>query len=58
MAPTLLVPTESDAGLEEAHVDALIGWVQAGSCRPVRAEHGYTATGMEGFWPIFFLRWF
>ncbi len=29
-APTLLVPTESDRGLEEAHVDALIGWVEAG----------------------------
>ena len=26
-APTLLVPTESDRGLEEAHVDALLAWV-------------------------------
>jgi hypothetical protein len=29
-APTLLVPTESSRGLEEAHVDALIGWVESG----------------------------
>ena len=31
--PTLLVPTESDRGLEEAHVDALVAWVEQG-CRP------------------------
>ena len=29
-APTLLVPTESDRGLEEAHVDALVAWVESG----------------------------
>ena len=29
-APTLLVPTEPDRGLEEAHVDALLDWVTAG----------------------------
>ena len=29
-APTLLVPTEPDRGLEEAHVDALLDWVKAG----------------------------
>jgi hypothetical protein len=29
-APTLLVQTESDRGLEEAHVDALIAWARAG----------------------------
>ena len=29
-APTLLVPTESDRGLEEAHVDVLVNWVQRG----------------------------
>jgi Swiss Army Knife RNA repair-like protein len=29
-APTLLVPTESDRGLEEAHVDALFAWVEGG----------------------------
>jgi hypothetical protein len=29
-APTLLVPTESDRGLEEAHVDALVDWVERG----------------------------
>lgn len=29
-APTLLVQTESDRGLEEAHTEALIAWVQAG----------------------------
>jgi hypothetical protein len=29
-APTLLVPTESDKGLEEAHVDALVDWVERG----------------------------
>jgi hypothetical protein len=29
-APTLLVPTESSRGLEEGHVDALLGWVRAG----------------------------
>lgn len=29
-APTLLVPTESARGLEEAHVGALIDWVEAG----------------------------
>ncbi len=29
-APTLLVPTEPDRGLEEAHVDALVSWVRAG----------------------------
>jgi hypothetical protein len=34
-APTLLVPTEPDQGLEESHVDALLGWVRA----------GYTARG-------------
>jgi hypothetical protein len=28
--PTLLVPTESDRGLEEAHVDALLDWVEKG----------------------------
>ncbi len=28
--PTLLVPTESDQGLTEAHVDALLDWVSAG----------------------------
>jgi hypothetical protein len=26
-APTLLVPTESERGLEEAHVDTLLAWV-------------------------------
>jgi hypothetical protein len=26
-APTLLVPTESDRGLEEGHVEALLAWV-------------------------------
>jgi hypothetical protein len=29
-APTLLVPTESDRGLEVTHVDALIEWVESG----------------------------
>ena len=29
-APTLLVPTESDAGLLEAHVEALEAWVRDG----------------------------
>jgi hypothetical protein len=29
-APTLLVPTESDRGLEEAHVGALVDWVESG----------------------------
>jgi hypothetical protein len=29
-APTLLVPTESDRGLEEGHVEALLAWVDAG----------------------------
>jgi hypothetical protein len=29
-APTLLVPTESDVGLTEAHVDALEAWVRDG----------------------------
>jgi len=33
-APTLLVPTEPDHGLEEAHVAALEGWAQEGF--PVR----------------------
>ena len=34
-APTLLVPVESHVGLEEAHVDALLDWV----------ERGYTVRG-------------
>jgi hypothetical protein len=29
-APTLLVPTDSARGLEEAHVEALISWVESG----------------------------
>jgi hypothetical protein len=29
-APTLLVPTDSDRGLEEAHVDALTAWARDG----------------------------
>lgn len=29
-APTLLVPTEPQSGLTEAHVETLIGWVDAG----------------------------
>lgn len=29
-APTLLVPTESDRGLEEVHVDVLVDWVERG----------------------------
>jgi hypothetical protein len=29
-APTLLVPTESARGLEEAHVDALLAWQRDG----------------------------
>jgi hypothetical protein len=29
-APTLLVPTEPESGLQDEHVDALLGWVQAG----------------------------
>ena len=29
-APTLLVPTESDKGLEEGHVEALVAWVEGG----------------------------
>jgi hypothetical protein len=29
-APTLLVPTESDRGIEPAHVEALLQWVDAG----------------------------
>jgi hypothetical protein len=29
-APTLLVPTESDTGLTEAHADALLSWARAG----------------------------
>jgi hypothetical protein len=29
-APTLLVPTESDKGLEEGHVEALLKWAEAG----------------------------
>ncbi len=28
--PTLLAPTDSDIGIEEAHVEALIGWAQSG----------------------------
>ncbi len=42
--PTLLVPTETHLGLEEAHVEAL---------RPVGPVS--TLTPMHGFWPIFFL---
>ena len=29
-APTLLVPVESDRGLEEAHTEALIAWAKSG----------------------------
>ena len=29
-APTMLVPTHSDLGLEQAHVDTLIAWVEQG----------------------------
>lgn len=29
-APTLLVPTESDRGLEEGHVEALLSWARDG----------------------------
>lgn len=29
-APTLLVPTESDRGLEEGHVEGLLDWAEAG----------------------------
>jgi hypothetical protein len=29
-APTLLVPTESDRGLEEGHVEALLDWIRRG----------------------------
>ena len=29
-APTLLVPTESDIGITEAHTEALLGWAAAG----------------------------
>jgi hypothetical protein len=29
-APTLLVPTEPDRGLEEGHVEALLSWIRAG----------------------------
>jgi hypothetical protein len=29
-APTLLVPTEPDRGLQDSHVEALLGWVRAG----------------------------
>jgi hypothetical protein len=29
-APTLLVPTEPDRGLTDAHVDALLSWMRAG----------------------------
>jgi hypothetical protein len=29
-APTLLVPTKSDKGLEEGHVEALLAWVENG----------------------------
>ncbi|HEY1238109.1 MAG TPA: hypothetical protein VGE91_07210 [Solirubrobacterales bacterium] len=29
-APTLLVPTESDVGLTEGHVEALVSWVRDG----------------------------
>jgi hypothetical protein len=29
-APTLLVETESDVGLTEAHIETLLGWVRAG----------------------------
>jgi hypothetical protein len=29
-APTLLVPTESPSGLQEAHVEALLSWVRDG----------------------------
>jgi hypothetical protein len=29
-APTLLVPTESDRGLEDGHVEALLNWASAG----------------------------
>jgi hypothetical protein len=29
-APTLLVPTESDVGITEAHAEALLAWVRAG----------------------------
>ncbi len=29
-APTLLVPTQSDRGLEEVHVEALLAWVEDG----------------------------
>jgi hypothetical protein len=29
-APTLLVPTESDVGLTEAHVDSLLAWAREG----------------------------
>jgi hypothetical protein len=28
--PTLLVPCESDRGLEEAHVEVLLGWAENG----------------------------
>lgn len=29
-APTLLVPTDSGRGLEEGHVEALLGWADRG----------------------------
>lgn len=31
--PTLLVPTDSAVGIEEAHVDALLAWVESGYTR-------------------------
>ena len=42
--PTLLVPTESALGLEEAQTEALIAWAK-----------GSRLTRVSGFWPIFFL---
>ena len=47
--PTLLVPTESALGLEEAQTEALIAWAKS------LAVESSRLTAVIGFWPIFFL---
>ena len=39
-APTLLVPTESDRGIEEAHTEALMGWARELEAAPRGSDGG------------------
>jgi hypothetical protein len=39
-APTLLVPTESDIGIEEAHAETLLGWARELEPASRRADSG------------------